>query len=118
MPFYDYHCKSCNKKVSLFMRMSSYNPSPDCPDCGKHELTRIISNVSIHNAYNPSSVNESSPDYYKDPRNIGRSMEKRFRDMNIEMPSEIRKSLDQAREGVLPDSLKDLGGATPDSSYH
>jgi hypothetical protein len=45
-------------------------------------------------------------------------MEKRFRDMNIEMPSEVKNSLEQAREGVLPDSLKDLGNASPDSSYH
>ena len=118
MPIYEYHCKSCDKKVSLFMKISAYDPSPTCPNCGKHELSRIFTSVAIRNAYSPGAVSESSPDYYKDPRNIGRNLEKRFKDMNIEMPSEISKSLDKAREGVLPDSLKDLGNATPDSSYH
>jgi putative FmdB family regulatory protein len=118
MPFYDFYCNKCDQKSSLFMKIKDYNGDPACPVCGKYGMTRIISGVAIHNPYSPGSIGESDPDYYKDPRNIGRSMEKRFRDMNIEMPSEVKKSLEQAREGVLPDSLKDLGNASPDSSYH
>jgi hypothetical protein len=100
------------------MKIKDYNNDPACPDCGKHGMTRIISGVAIHNPYAPGAVSESDPNYYKDPRNIGRGMEKRFNDMNIEMPSEVKKSLERAREGVLPDSLKDLRSASPDSSYH
>jgi len=59
-----------------------------------------------------------SSDYYKDPRNIGRHVEKKFKDMNIEMPSEIQQSINAAREGVLPDSLKDLNSASSDTAYH
>jgi hypothetical protein len=59
-----------------------------------------------------------SPGYYKDPRNIGRHLEKQLRDSSVEMPAEIRRSIDEAREGNLPCSLKDLDSAAADSAYH
>lgn len=59
-----------------------------------------------------------SLDYYKDPRNIGRWAEKRFKDMGIEMPDEIRQKIQAAREGELPEPLKDFQSASPDAAYH
>ena len=58
-----------------------------------------------------------SEDYYKDPRNIGRGLEKQFKDMNMQIPAEIQNSIDSARDGVLPDSIRDLDSASPDSAY-
>ena len=63
-------------------------------------------------------TNVPSPDYYKDPRNIGRWVENKFQDMGMELPSEVQKTIQAAREGELPDSLKDLKSATPDATYH
>ena len=48
-----------------------------------------------------------SPDYYKDPRNIGRSTEKKFKELGMDMPDSINKQIQAAREGELPDSIKD-----------
>ena len=59
-----------------------------------------------------------NPEYYKDPRNIGRWTEKRFRDMGMEMPAEIQQQVQAAREGELPGSLKELQSASPDATYH
>jgi len=59
-----------------------------------------------------------STDYYKDPRNIGRSVEKRFQDMGMEMPAEIQQKIQASREGELPEPLKELQNASPDTSYH
>ena len=47
------------------------------------------------------------PEYYKDPRNIGRWTEKRFKEMGMEMPTEIKEEIQAAREGELPESLKE-----------
>ena len=44
-------------------------------------------------------------DFYKDPRNIGRWTEKKFKDMGVDMPSELKQEIDAAREGELPESL-------------
>jgi hypothetical protein len=56
------------------------------------------------------------PDYYKDPRNIGRHAEKRLKELGMDMRSEeywntfseVREMIDAAREGEMPEPLKDL----------
>ena len=125
MPIYEYICHNCNKKVSLFMKMTAIDPNPSCPECGNAKLTRIFSGFAIHKSigtiYEESGEPGSrvSSEYYKDPRNIGRHIEKRFKDMNIEFPSDVKKSVEAAREGELPESVKDLNtSAAPDSTYH
>jgi len=87
--------------------------SPICPDCGKKELTRLISSFAYHKSL--SSIHDESgnpeiagPDYYNDPRNIGRWTEKRFKEMGLEMPSHVDEMIQAAREGEMPESVKDL----------
>jgi hypothetical protein len=85
-----------------------------CPFCGSKELVRLVSSFGISKTL--GSVHEQSgeprmfpsPDYYKDPRNIGRWTEKRFKEMGLEMPSQAQEMIDAAREGELPESVKDL----------
>ncbi len=56
-------------------------------------------------------------DYYKDPRNIGRWVEKKFQDMGQELPSQIQEKIQAAREGMLPEPLKDLESVLPTAAY-
>ncbi|MCK5124607.1 MAG: hypothetical protein KAQ82_05205 [Dehalococcoidia bacterium] len=56
-------------------------------------------------------------DYYRDPRNIGRWVENKFQDMGQEITSLIKEKIQAAREGVLPEPLKDLGSASPTATY-
>jgi hypothetical protein len=56
-------------------------------------------------------------DYYRDPRNIGRWVEKKFQDMGQELPSPIQEQIKAAREGVLPKPLKDLESASSTAAY-
>jgi putative FmdB family regulatory protein len=125
MPIYEYICQNCNRKVSIFLKISDATSNPACPSCGKSGLTRVISSFAIHKSVGTIHEESGDPgpfqsrDYYRDPRNIGRHLEKKFKDMNIEMPSEIQQSISEAREGALPESLKDLdSGASSDSAYH
>jgi putative FmdB family regulatory protein len=118
MPIYEYICGICKKKVSIFMKLDSYNPNPPCPFCEKTELSRIFSSFAIRSSFNTDSTFGPSSDYYKDPRNIGKHIEKSFQNMSMEMPSEIKQSIEAARGGQLPESLKDFNNASPDSSYH
>jgi hypothetical protein len=59
----------------------------------------------------------SGEDYYKDPRNIGRWVEKKFQDMGQGLPSQVQEKIQAAREGVLPEPLKDLESASPTATY-
>jgi len=56
-------------------------------------------------------------DYYRDPRNIGRWVEKKFRNMGQELPSGVQEKIQAARDGVLPEPLKDLESASPSAAY-
>ena len=58
------------------------------------------------------------PDYYRDPRNIGRWTEKRFQELGMELPGEIQQEIQAAREGEMPGPLKELQNASPDAAYH
>ncbi|MEW6144396.1 MAG: zinc ribbon domain-containing protein [Thermodesulfobacteriota bacterium] len=48
MPIYEYHCTQCRKDVSIFFLTLSEaaEDSPACPECGRRELVRVISNIS------------------------------------------------------------------------
>ena len=124
MPIYEFFCPDCQKRVSFLIRSWSSSADLKCSLCGNAHLVRIISGFAVGKSL--KTVWEDSgeptmfpnPDSYKDPRNIGRWTEKRFKEMGMEMPVEIQEKINAAREGELPDSLKDLKNATPDAAYH
>ena len=57
----------------------------------------------------------TNPGYYQDPRNIGRWTEKRLKELGMDMNSEeykntfaeVRETIAAAREGELPQTIKD-----------
>jgi len=113
MPVYEFLCKSCRRKASFFVRKIGEPASVECPSCGGRELTRLFSGFAYHKSL--SSIHEESgspdgagPDYYRDPRNIGRWTEKRFKEMGMEVPSQVQDMIQSAREGELPEPVKDL----------
>jgi putative FmdB family regulatory protein len=42
MPTYEYICRACGHAFEQFQNMSA-DPTRECPDCGKHEVERLIS---------------------------------------------------------------------------
>jgi putative FmdB family regulatory protein len=114
MPIYEYWCKACGKKSSVFVRSISMGFTPRCDGCGSQGLERLVSGFAYHKSMKTIHEEGGEPtmfprdDYYKDPRNIGRWTEKRLEELGIEMPEETRKMIDAAREGEMPAPLKDL----------
>lgn len=109
MPIYEYRCQACGKKSSVFFRSFSdtENKAAACEHCSSSDVSRIISAVAqrktvqqVHEESGPPG-DRAMPDYYKDPRNIGRWAEERFTKYGHEMPQEIRDTIDAAREGSL-----------------
>lgn len=123
MPIYEFICHSCQQKQSFFVRDVSAPFVPECPSCGSTNLSRLVSRFAYHKSLKTVWEESGEPtmhpsdDYYKDPRNIGRWVEKRFQDMGQELPSQIRDEIQAAREGVLPEPLKDLQSASPTAAY-
>ena len=124
MPIYEFSCPSCCKKTSFFVKTASSPFEPKCPVCGSADLVRVISSFAHHKSIETIHEESGEPgmfpsqDYYKDPRNIGRTVEERFQKMGMEMPAELQQKIQAAREGDLPEPLKELKSASPDTSYH
>lgn len=113
MPVYEFRCNSCHRKASFLVRKIDEPVAAVCPACGGQEMTRLLSGFAYHRSL--STVHEESgspdaagPDYYRDPRNIGRWTEKKFKEMGMEVPSQVQDMIQAAREGELPGPVKDL----------
>lgn len=46
MPVYEYSCRNCGAKASLFFRAYSAVSQPSCPHCGSQDLRRLVSLVA------------------------------------------------------------------------
>ena len=114
MPIYEYRCRGCGRLTSVFARTVSSPVAAVCQHCGGEEMERAPSKFAyrrgeqqILEQYGVPGPG-AGPDAYKDPRQIGRWVEKRFDEMGMELPSEARKMIDAAREGDFPEPVKDL----------
>jgi putative FmdB family regulatory protein len=114
VPIYEYHCAACGKRTEAFQRSLRNATKPACEHCGSTRTRRALSRFAtpktesqVLEQYGTPAIG-AGPDAYKDPRQIGRWAEQRFDEMGIEMPSEAKQMIDAAREGELPDPVKDL----------
>lgn len=113
MPIYEYRCRKCRARFSVFFRSWNSAAETKCPRCGDPATERVMSTFAyhrsmrdVHEASGEPSM-QSTPDFYEDPRNIGRWTEKKFKDMGVDVPTEIQEEINAARDGELPDSLTD-----------
>lgn len=120
MPLYEFQCPKCHARTNILSRTIGSPAACHCPSCGAADMVRTVSCFSHHRAAGPGPAlrGAGGEDYYEDPRNIGRWTEDKFRDMGVELPAQIKDSIDKARQGELPDSLRDLKSGTPDAAYH
>ncbi|TEU15919.1 MAG: zinc ribbon domain-containing protein [Dehalococcoidia bacterium] len=123
MPIYEFICQKCHRRMSSLVRDISAPFAPKCSSCGSTHLSHAVSGFAYHKLLKAVWKESGEPtihtgeDYYKDPRNIGRWMEKKFQDLGQELPSQIQEKIQAAREGVLPEPLKDLKSASPTAAY-
>ncbi len=122
MPIYEFRCNGCQRETSLLVRNVTDSLSPECPHCEGRQLVRVMSGFAYHRSAQ-TRLEETGPpqlyggpDYYKDPRNIGRWAEHRLKELGMDIRSEeyrntfseVRETIDAAREGKMPEPVKDL----------
>lgn len=124
MPIYEFVCQNCHKRLGFLVRDISAPFATKCSFCGNANLSRAISSFTCHKSLKTVWEESGEPtihpseDYYKDPRNIGRWVEKKFQDLGQELPSQIQEKIQEAREGVLSEPLKDIESASPTAAYN
>lgn len=114
MPIYEYRCRDCRRLTEAFHRSLEGAAPPACEHCGSAHTERTLSRFATPKTeaqvLEQFGVPDSGagPEAYKDPRQIGRWAEQRFSEMGVEMPAEAKQMIDAAREGELPEPVKDL----------
>jgi len=112
MPIYEYKCRKCGRLTSVFQRSAGAAAAARCKACGSRSLERAMSAFAHHRSESSVLADYGSEpkrlEDYKDPRQIGRWTERRFKEMGVDMPDEARRMIDAAREGEFPDPVKDL----------
>jgi len=112
MPIYEFKCQDCGRLTSVFVKRMRSPYRARCQHCGGRNLKRAVSRFAYHKS-EQSILEEhgSEPkrlEDYKDPRQIGRWVERKFSEEGLELPDETRKMIDAAREGEFPEPLKDV----------
>jgi hypothetical protein len=96
--------------TSAFVRSAANETAPACQHCGG-TTARAFSRFAVGRSAASSRSDFSAPrpgEDYSDPRQIGRWVENKFDDYGMDLPGEAREMIDSARDGELPDAVKDL----------
>ena len=102
MPIYEYRCRDCRRRVSIFWRTFSEaeQAAPACPRCGGANLTRLVSRVRV--VRSEASRMDDAPDLSdlpdldeSDPRSLGRWMRKMRDEMGAEAGEDMGPEFDE-----------------------
>ena len=131
MPFYNYRCRECGRKVSLFFNnYAAYDEAePQCPHCESLNLVEVIGRVAVAKSEDARLDRLADADALggldeEDPRSLGRWM----REMSSEVGEDLGPEFDEVVgrleagedpetiEKTMPDLADNLGGAGDFSS--
>jgi putative FmdB family regulatory protein len=128
MPIYEYRCRDCRRRVSLFFRsFSDVQDEPTCPRCGGTRLTRLMSRVSMVRSEESRMDDLADPSMLdgldeEDPKSIARWMRKMSTEVGEDMPPEFDEVVDRLESGQSPEEIEEsmpdlaegLGGGMDD----
>src|SRR5512146_3347239 len=93
MPIYEFRCSECGKVTNHFTRKIDTEVTASCEHCGSARTSRMVSEfgrtysrADIIEKYGDPSEKAGGPDAFRDPRQIGTWVEKRFQDYGMDRP--------------------------------
>ncbi|MCK4331644.1 MAG: zinc ribbon domain-containing protein [Dehalococcoidia bacterium] len=112
MPIYEYWCRQCQRKVTLYLPTFSQS-SPSCPQCGKNTLQRLFSTFSVR---------KTDKDVYEDILSDSQLTKAMLRDdpralvewnkrmsRGEEVAPEYKEMIDTMERGEIPAELAGTG---------
>lgn len=108
MPIYEYMCKKCHRRVTLFIRGMLESQSPVCEHCGSSDLVRIMSRFSAPKSEENRLESLADPSRWggldeNDPKSVANFVRK----MGSEMGEEVsRDEIDQ----MADEAAREAGG--------
>ncbi|MGD2077755.1 MAG: zinc ribbon domain-containing protein [Chloroflexota bacterium] len=112
MPYYEYRCQDCKRRIRLFFTYEEYDTaSPVCPNCQSDDLQRLISRVALAKSEDSrlASLDEDSLLAgldEEDPRALGRAMRKMNQEMGEDLGPEFDEIVDRLESGQSPEDIE------------
>lgn len=114
MPIYEFRCRNCRKRTTVFVRSMGANLSPQCEHCGYGDMSRLFSRISVRRSggnlgdshgFDESTLAEVDEN---DPRSVARWVRKMSREMGEPLDPEMEADLQRMEAGEMPeDTLAD-----------
>ncbi len=118
MPIYEYRCRSCRRRVSIFQRSMNTSGDIACPLCENRDLERLISRVAVlrseesHLEGLASGAGLADLDE-NDPRSVARWARRMGREMGEDLGPEFDEMVEQMEAGEMPEEASQDGGEEP-----
>lgn len=117
MPIYEYRCRGCRRRVSVFFRSFNSTAEPVCPECGSTELTKLVSRFAVvkseesrlEDLADPGSLGDLDEN---DPKSIARWARKMGDQLGEDLGPEYEEMVDRLEAGEMPDDegMPGMGG--------
>ena len=122
MPIYEYFCRNCRKRVSIFFRTitAAQTDTAICPECASAELHRLMSRVRVLKSDDSRMEDLAEPGMLaglenEDPRALASFMRRMSDEMGEPMDAEMNEMVGRLESGESPEeiekSLPDMGDA-------
>lgn len=113
MPIYEYYCRDCRKRVSVFFRTISAasNTEPRCPRCEGVRLHRLMSRVAVMKSEESRLENMADPSMMaglenEDPRALASFMRRMSNEMGEPLDAEMTEMIDRLEAGESPEAIE------------
>jgi putative FmdB family regulatory protein len=111
MPNYEYRCKDCKRRFSVFMTYDEFGVKKiACIHCGSEDVTRLIGRVRIAKSEESRLENIADPSSLEgledDPVALGRMMRRMSGELGEDMPPEFGEVVDRLESGQSPDEIE------------
>jgi putative FmdB family regulatory protein len=113
MPYYDYRCNQCGRRLRLFMSYKEYDTAvPVCTHCQSSNLKRLINRVRVvksEDARMDALADDSALVGLdeNDPRSLGRFMRKMSSEMGEDLGDEFDEVVNRLESGESPESIEE-----------
>ena len=116
MPIYEYGCKDCRRKTTVFLRSFSAKPqSLVCDSCGSSNLVRFFSRVAIVKSEDARLEQMADPSNWgdvdeNDPKSMAKFMRKMQGQLGEDLGPDMDEAIDRLEQGEMPDDILGDGG--------
>lgn len=122
MPFYEYRCGECGRKVRLFFTYDQYDSvNPRCTHCNSEKLQRLIGRIALSKSED-TRLESMDPDKMlagvdeEDPRSLGRFMRKMSSEMGEDLGEEFDEVVGRLESGESPEDIEETMPELADDS--